>query len=801
METDKKQMPSEKKDYKETEKEILKQWHTDNLYGYDSNSQKPMFSIDTPPPTVSGKMHLGHAYSYVLPDFIARYKRKKGFNVFYPFGFDDNGIATEILVEKLANVRAKDIGKSKFVDLCVKHTQEAEHELQTDFSNLGLSCDWNLLYRTISPEVVKVAQYSFLDLHNKGKIYREKGPILWCTKCQTAISQAELVDIDKDTFFNDLIFKLEDGKDIIIATTRPEFLAACVAIFVHPDDDRYKDLVGKYAIVPLFNFKVKIFADNRVAIDKGTGIVMCCTFGDQTDMEWYKQYKLELKEAITVDGHMSSICGNYSGLKIEDARKQIIEDLKNANLLVEQKKISHAVNCHERCNTAVEIIASSQWYIDYMNDKELFIKEAEKINWNPSHMKIRYDNWIKNLQWNWCISRQRYSGVPFPIWFCKACGKEMFADVKDLPVYPEESMPKQKCSCGSNNFIPETSIMDTWSISALTPLINLGWPDKDISKTFPMSVRPQGQDIITLWAFNTIVKSLYHTGKIPWDNLMINGYVLDPHGEKMSKSKGNGISAQETISKFGIDPWRYWCAQMTLGNDIIYSEKEMQAAQKLIIKLDNAMKFVDMMLQNYNEIPKLEEIKKFNATDLWINAKLNRIIKENTEDMDKYDYAHTIQRIRDFFYIDFCDNYMEYVKYRAYGNDEESKKALAYTLFNTAYQILNQLSIFMPFICEDIYSKYFKKHINNKSITLCEWPVEKSYSENDLSNGEIFKEIVGAVRKYKSQKAMSMKAELTNVKITCPKVLPIDLKSELSYIMFIKNVNLVEGQDIVILEE
>ncbi|PIU22373.1 MAG: valine--tRNA ligase [Candidatus Diapherotrites archaeon CG08_land_8_20_14_0_20_30_16] len=792
------EIKEKQKDYKEIEKDIWLFWQKEQIFKYDPNSTNPVFSIDTPPPTVSGKMHLGHAYSYVLPDFIARYKRKKGFNVFYPFGLDDNGIPTEILVEKLANVRAKDIGKSKFVELCVKHTKESEEELYTDFKSLGISCDWSLLYRTISPEVVRVAQYSFLDLYKKGKIYREKGPILWCTKCQTAISQAELVDVEKETYFNDIIFKLDNGENITIATTRPEFLSACVGIFVHPDDDRYKHLIGKHATVPLFNFKVKIRKDKRVDQNKGTGIVMCCTFGDQTDMEWYKTYKLELKEAITVDGHMSNICGKYAGMKIEDARKEIITDLKQQNLLLEQKKISHTVNCHERgCGVPVEIIVESQWYIDYLKDKKMFIKEANKIKWYPKHMKVRYDNWIKNLQWNWCISRQRYSGVPFPVWFCKTCGKETFADPKDLPIYPEESKPKQKCQCGSNEFIAESSIMDTWSISALTPLINMGWPDKDVSQTIPMSMRPQGQDIITLWAFNTIVKSLYHIGRVPWNNLMINGYVLDAHGEKMSKSKGNVIAPQETLEKWGKDPFRYWCAQVTLGDDIAYSEKEMQAAQKMIIKLENANKFVDMLLQNYSEIPTKV---KLNCVDKWILSKLSLMIKTNTKDMENYDYSHTIQRLRDFFFIDFCDNYLEFIKYRVYGNNQKSKDAVAHTLFNVAFQIVNQLSVFMPFVCEDIYQKHFKKYINTKSITLCNWPEFGKINKKDIETGEFFKEIIGQIRKYKTQKNLSMKTELQQINITINKDLPINLKRELCNIMFVKNIVFTEGKGINILE-
>ncbi len=775
-------------DFKEIETKVENIWKENKVYKYIEDNTKKIFSIDTPPPTVSGKMHIGHAYSYVLPDFIARFKRKMGYNVFYPFGLDDNGIATELLVEKLAKIRAKDLEKSKFIELCLKHTKEAEEELHSDFNKLGLSCDWNLLYRTISPEVVRVAQYSFLDLYSKGKIYRKKGPILFCTKCQTAISQAELVDLEKSTYFNDLIFKLEDGKEIIIATTRPEFLPACVAIFVNPEDNRYKNLIGKNAIVPLFNQKVKILADNKVDINKGSGIVMCCTFGDQTDMEWYKAYNLDLKEAITNNGLMTDICGKYAGLKIEDARKEIIEDLKKENLLKDQKQINHAVNCHERCLSPVEILVNDQWYIDYLKDKEFFIEEANKISWIPKHMKIRYDNWVKNLQWDWCISRDRFYGVPFPVWYCKSCNKPIFADIKDLPIYPEESYPKNKCDCGSNEFIADKSIMDTWSTSALTPLINMGWPDKDVSNVIPMSMRPQGQDIITLWAFNTIVKTLYHLGKLPWNTLMINGYVVDSKGDKMSKSKGNIIAPQELLDKFGKDAFRYWCAQVTLGDDISYSEKEMLTARKLIIKLENSMNFVNLAIKDFETIP---EIKSENFIDTWILEKLYSINKLNIEDLEKMDYSHAIQRIRDFFYFDFCDNYLEFIKYRFYNGSDKEKQELASTIFKVSLEILNQFNIFLPFTTEEIYQNIFKKYVKENTLINLNWTENKAVNETILSKGENFKEVITLIRKYKSENNLSMKAEIENISLKVKYPIEDDERKEIEKILFVKNITYI----------
>src|SRR3989344_2070315 len=421
-------------DFRAIEEKWRKQWEKDKTYNFDYKRDGSIYSIDTPPPTVSGRMHLGHAFSYAQADFIARYKRMKGFNVFYPFGLDDNGLATERLVEKSKNIRAKDFTREQFIKICLEETKKHEDIMLKDFGMLGLSVDWNTLYRTIDSRERKTSQKSFIDIYKKGRAYRKEAPSMWCPSCETTIAQAELEDVELDSTFNDIIFKLENKKDIIIATTRPELLSSSVAVFIHPSDKRKKELLGKKARVPLFNFDVPILEDARVDPEKGSGLVMCCTFGDQTDMEWYFAHNLPLKMSFTKDGRMTKLAGKYEGKKIKDARKEIIADLKEAGLLLNQKPIKHVVNVHERCKTEIEIMNTKQWFIKYLDLKEKFLEKGNELKWYPKHMKVRYDNWIKGLQWDWSVSRQRFFGVPFPIWYCKKCEEAIVAEEKQLPV-------------------------------------------------------------------------------------------------------------------------------------------------------------------------------------------------------------------------------------------------------------------------------------------------------------------------------------------------------------------------------
>ncbi|MCX8158517.1 MAG: valine--tRNA ligase [Candidatus Diapherotrites archaeon] len=738
-------------------------WEENNIYKFDEQSDKPIYSIDTPPPTVSGNMHIGHAFSYTHTDFIARYKRMKGCNVFYPFGFDDNGLATERLVEKNRNILAKNFTREEFIKICQEETKIVEERMRKQFGLLGLSVDWSLVYRTIDEWCRKTAQRSFIDLYRIGRVYLKEAPTMWCPKCETAIAQAELEDEQIESTFNDIYFELEDCSKIIIATTRPELLGACVAIFVNPADNKNNHLIGKKAKVPLYNYYVPILADHRVDPQKGSGIVMCCTFGDQTDIEWYLAHNLPLKIAISKDGKMTKIAGKYEGMDIKSARKKILEDLKKEGFLVSQKNIIHTVNVHERCKTEVEFLVSKQWFVRYLDLKDEFIVRGEELNWYPEHMRHRYNNWIKGLQWDWCISRQRFFGVPFPVWYCKKCGEVKLADEDELPVDPLVDKPKTKCKCGSNEFEPEDDVLDTWFTSSLTPQINAKWreDEKYFRKIFPMSMRPQAHDIITLWAFNTIVKAHMHNGCLPWKDIVISGHALDPKGRKMSKSLGNVVDPEEIINKYSADILRYWSASASLGEDLPFQEKEFVAGKKFINKLKNAAKFVMVACENFE----LEEHKeyKLRLSDKWILSKLNKMKRFATECFEKYEFSKALAAIRNFFWLEFADFYIEEVKYRIYGNDYESKEAAQYTLYKVINDLIKLIAPFMPHICEEIYKEILKG--KKLSVHLEEWPTvnENLIDEIAEQKGEIVKEVISSIRKYKTINNMSMNQEITEV--------------------------------------
>jgi valyl-tRNA synthetase len=470
METIKKITIPEKYNPEEIEIKWMNYWVDKKIFKFDENNfEKEIFSIDTPPPTVSGKLHIGHAFGNSQQDFIARYKRMSGFNVLQPLGTDDNGLPTKLLIEKLKKVKASAIGNDKFRELCIDTlNNELKPEYIGGWKRLGISCDYDIVYSTIDKHCQKISQKSFIDLYNMGREYRQESPTMFCPHCETAISQVECVDEEIKSHFNDIIFRV-DEKDVIIATTRPELLPACVAVFYNPNDSRYKHLLGKMAKVPLFNFEVPILEDDKVSMDKGTGIVMCCTFGDQTDMEWQKKFKLPIKECFTKNGKMTSISGKYEGLPIIEGRKEIIKDLQQANLLKSSRQITHAVNVCERCGTPIEFIHSKQWFIRYLDLKDEMLEWGNELEWMPLFMKNRYDNWVKGLAWDWCISRQLPFGIPFPVWYCKKCDEVIIAKEENLPVDPNTNKCHlDKCpKCGCSEFIPEKDVLNTWATSSL----------------------------------------------------------------------------------------------------------------------------------------------------------------------------------------------------------------------------------------------------------------------------------------------------------------------------------------------
>ena len=764
-----------KYDPQEAEKKWSKYWEKEKTYQFDPKSKAEIYSIDTPPPTVSGKVHIGHAFSYSQQDFVIRFQRMLGKNIFYPFGTDNNGVATERLIEKTRKVKARDMPREEFVKICLDELEKnLIPQYEKGMKRLGLSCDYDIFYTTIDPHCQKISQRSFIELYKMGREYRKDAPAMWCPECETGISQVECEDKEVASTFNDIVFKV-DGKELIVATTRPELLPACVAIFYHPDDERYKPLKGKLAKVPLFDIEVPIMPDERADPEKGTGIVMCCTFGDQTDMEWQKAYNLEIKEAITKDGKMTELAEKYKGLGIKEARKAITADLKKNGLLVKQKPITHAVNVHERCGTEIEFVKSKQWFIKYLDLKKDMLKWGEKLNWYPKHFVSRYNNWVEGLQWDWLISRQRYFGIPFPVWYCAKCDEPILAEEKDLPVDPiEDKPPVKKCpKCGASEFIPERDILDTWATSSLTPRLAIElMPPELQKKLYPMNLRPQAHDIITFWLFNTVVKSNLHYKKNPFKDVMISGWLLDPKGKKFSKSKGNVIEPDEVIEKYSADALRFMAAGTKLGEDLPYQEKDVVTGMKTITKLWNASKFSFMHLEDY----KKTKPKKLEFFDKWMLSKLNKTIKASTEAFLKYEYSRTRLDVEKLFWQSLCDNYLEIVKDRLYNPDKRGKEAresAQYTLYTTLLSVIKMMAPIMPFITEEIYQDFYKKTEKDKSIHTSKWPeFDKKLTDDQIEEtGDVLIDVIAAVRREKTKNKQPLSAPIKGLTIECTKQL------------------------------
>jgi len=509
--------------FRESEPEIAHFWSEEDLYTFDPHGSSPIFTIDTPPATVSGELHIGHCYSYTQTDVIARYQRMRGKRVLYPMGFDDNGLPTERFVEKTIKRKATEMDAQEFISRCLELTKQTEDRFEALWRRLGLSVDWHHRYATISPTAQRVSQESFIQLYQAGRAYAQPAPALWCPECQTAIAQAEVDDMPLPTQFSTIAFQTQNGGVLPIATTRPELLPACVAIFVHPQDTRYAQLIGTMATIESQTFsqkariEVPILGDELVDSTKGSGAVMCCTFGDSTDVLWWRTHQLPLRAAIGRNGRMTALAGFFEGLSIPEARRNMLRHLAETGRILHQETIEHSVGTHERCGTPVEYLHTRQWFIHILDQKERFIEAGRRISWHPEHMRSRYEHWVEHLQWDWCISRQRFLGVPFPAWTCTACGALMLATYEQLPVDPRRTQPVQACSCGSSNFEPETDVMDTWATSSCTPLIISHWPDDAtwFAEHFPASLRPQAHDIIRTWAFYSIVKSMLRKVR-PW---------------------------------------------------------------------------------------------------------------------------------------------------------------------------------------------------------------------------------------------------------------------------------------------
>ncbi|MBM3579610.1 MAG: valine--tRNA ligase [Alphaproteobacteria bacterium] len=780
-------------DAKTREKFWQNYWREQGVYAFKNDKAKSeTFVIDTPPPTVSGLLHMGHVFSYTQADFVARFWRMSGKDVFYPMGFDDNGLPTERLVEKIigkkAGVYEHENGHGSFVKKCREEVEAAEKEFEALFNEVALSVDWSQKYQTISPESQKISQASFVDLWNKKLVEKKFEPVFWDISDRTALAQADLIDKEVEGMMNYIEFEIEDERcqtlkcltpSITIMTTRPELLSACVAVMVHPDDERYKKFHGKNAITPLFGVKVKIIADDLVQLDKGTGAVMCCTFGDETDIRWWKKHGLELKIIIGKDGKID-------GMPLKQFKEKVIEDLKTQNILQKQEPIKRAVKCAERSGVPIEILVVPQWFIKILDKKDLLKAKAAECNWHPDYMKVRIDHWIDGLSWDWCISRQRFFGVKFPVWYSKRAGEEgkiLVADVDQLPCDPEVDLPR---GYSRDEVIAETDIMDTWATSSISPQLSSKGISSEISfnhqrheKLFPADLRPQAHEIIRSWAFYTIVKAALHQNSIPWKNLMISGWCLAADKTKMSKSKGNVVTPTALIEEKGSDIVRYWASTSHLGADTAYSEEVFKIGQKLTTKLFNAAKFASM---NFDLLQENAEVTE--ASDLWILSRLHQTVTKATAEFEKFEYARAREAIEEFFWKDFCDNYLEICKVRSYGlaaeklvgvdlSDAQKKEIEAkqqsaiVTLRICLETILKLFAPFIPHVCEEIYSTLFDD--KNSIHARGNWPKvpEKFFNQKYLEIGEAALAVIFEVRKFKSEKNISMKTTVKKLVINC----------------------------------
>ena len=782
-------------------------WVQNKTFAFDKTAAKEnVYSIDTPPPTVSGSLHVGHVFSYTHTDLIARYQRMTGKKVFYPIGWDDNGLPTERRVQNYFGVRCEPtlpfdanfvapnepsekqipISRKNFVELCEKLTLEDEKVFESLFQTLGLSIDWNYTYQTIDKRARTVSQRAFLRNLKRGEAYQAEAPTLWDVTFRTAVAQAELEDRERPGAFHKIGFKKQNGENVYIETTRPELLPSCVALVANPDDDRYKELFGKTVITPLFDVEVPVVAHQLADPEKGSGIAMICTFGDLTDVIWWREFDLPTRGLIGWDGRI--VAENPEWLTTESAkqtfekivgktshtaREVLVAELKaSGDLVGDPKPITHAVKFFEKGDKPLEIVTTRQWYIrNGGRDQELrtkLLKRGSELNWHPEYMKVRYENWVEGLNGDWLISRQRFFGVPLPLWYkLDADGNPDYdqiivPDEKQLPIDPQSEAPvgfDESQRNKPNGFIGDPDVMDTWATSSLTPQIAASWElDNDLfNRVFPMDLRPQSHEIIRTWLFSTVVRSHLEENSLPWKNASISGWILDPDRKKMSKSKGNVVTPIDLLEEYGSDAVRYWAAMGRPGTDTAFDTGQMKIGKRLAIKLLNASKFSLSLNATLNNADVTQ------AVDHALLNKLAQVVETATTSFDKYDYTRALEVAETFFWA-FTDDYVELVKERTYGNQGEAAANSARAALGiTTHTLLKLFAPFIPFVTEEVWSWW-----QEGSIHLQSWPksseiiTDKSAGIDPLNNVTW---ILSEVRKVKTENKQSMKAEVKTLEI------------------------------------
>lgn len=784
-------------------------WEEEGTYRFDrSRPREQVYAIDTPPPTVSGSLHVGHVFSFTHTDIMARYQRMIGKAVFYPIGWDDNGLPTERRVQNVYGVRCdpslpydpgftppdkpgkRDISISRrnFVELCQQLTAIDEQAFEEVWRRVGLSVDWSLLYTTISDESRAVSQRAFLRNLLRGEAYLAEAPTLWDVSFRTAVAQAELEDREWPGAFHKISFYGEKGP-VYIETTRPELIPACVALVAHPDDERYQELFGTSVLTPLFGVEVPVLAHRLAEPDKGTGIAMICTFGDITDVTWWRELHLPTRPVIGWDGRLlpeppdgveAEPYKELAGKTVHSARERIVELLRESgDLEGEPRPVQRTVKFYEKGDKPLEIVTTRQWYIrNGGRDEELrrrLLERGRELTWHPPHMRVRYDNWVEGLTGDWLISRQRFFGVPFPVWYPI---DESGQPVHDAPILPTEDMlpvePSSDVPPGytedqrgvPGGFMADPDVMDTWATSSLTPQIAGRWGSDDdlFRRVFPADLRPQAHEIIRTWLFSTVVRAHYEFGSLPWSDVAISGWILDPDRKKMSKSKGNVVTPIDLLEQHGSDAVRYWAANGRYGVDTTFDTGQLKVGRRLAIKILNASKFVlGLAADGASDGGSASDggaAVVTEALDRAMLAALADVVKEATEAFEGYDHTRAIEAVERFFWA-FCDDYLELVKARAYESGPAS--ASAHAALRQALDVLLRLfAPFLPFVTEEVWSWWRDGSVHHTS-----WPaVERGTGDPAVLS--VASEVLGQVRKAKSEAKLSMRAEVSRLTVWAP---------------------------------
>jgi valyl-tRNA synthetase len=755
----------------EIEEKWQQKWEEMGIHRFNRNdTARPAFTIDTPPPYPSGNFHMGNVLNWTYIDALARYKRMQGYNVLFPQGWDCHGLPTEVKAEETYGIKKTDLPPAEFIKLCRQLISKYIGVMKTAVIRLGCSVDWTTEYRTMDPDYWKRTQLSFIQLYKKGLIYKGTHPISWCTRCETAIADAEVEHENKQGALHYIKFKLEDGNHLLIATTRPELLPACVTVAVNPEDQRYKRYIGKNLWVPIANRKVKIIPDPLVDPEFGTGVVMICTYGDKADVKAVATHHLDSIILIDEKGKMNKNAGKYAGLTVEQAKKAVVADLEKEGLLEKKEPLSQEVGTCWRCKKPIEILEYEQWFMKTRIFTEQVKKNTLDVTWHPDYMKKRMIDWANSLDWDWVISRQRIFATPIPIWYCKNCGEIILAEPEWVPIDPRIEEPKiGSCpKCGLKEFVPETDVLDTWFDSSITCAVHAGWPDKkEWRKLYPADVHPSGYDIIRTWAYYLMVRHLALFDEKPYKMVLINGMVLGTDGRKMSKSLGNFVATPDVFQKYGADAPRQWAAGGgATGSDIPFRWEDVEYAWRFLRKLWNASRFASMHLRDYN--PKHKG--NLNIIDCWLLSKIERVTQKITEALENCQFNVATDKIRKFTWHSFCDQYIEAVKHRLYQSGtygKESRTATQYTLYTAIYRILQLLAPISPHITEEIYQIMYSEDKKIESIHVSEWPTlqEELIDEQTEKHGDLIVAVMGEIRRDKAENKKPLNAPIHKLTI------------------------------------